>query len=248
MNKKTNYIPIGIFPHAGTIRRLDMEIHKLIEADYKVDLTDISSKTIRVSEPDNSTTHNIEIPDNYPFEGIILNGVHQNNNPSVLILNILTLIRPVNQNILVYSHPKPILVPKDHFMYEIFESVVKDSGSEIKNYNLYTLDISGNPHIMADGFSPEFINKYASNPAFDIVFMPDCGGAWYRLQDPDFQGFEPIFELIDNVLKIVKPNGKLVISKFIRAGLFEAVLAHYPTSKALQFDNFNDTILEISKN
>lgn len=155
--------------------------------------------------------------------------------------------QPANQNILVYSHPKPILKPKDHFMYDIFDKVVKDSGSEIKNYNIYTLDIRDNPHILTDGFAPEFINKYVSEPPFDYVFMPDCGGPWYRLQDPDFKGFSPIIELIDLVLKIVKPGGKLVIGKFIKPGLFEAVLAYFPTSKSLKFDNFNDAILEIIK-
>ncbi len=248
MISRPEFIPSDIFPHAGTTRRLNMEIKKLIDEGFNVRIDDIKEKVLYITEPDNSVTHKINISDNYPFEGIILNGVQQNNNPSLLIVNILNQIKPSDQNILVYSHPKPILEPKDHFMYGIFEEVVKDSGSDIKNYNLYTLDISGSPHIKADGFSPEFINKYSSNPPFDFVFMPDCGGPWYRLQDRDFQGFEPLIKLIESVLQIVKSGGKLVISKFIRPGLFEAVLEYFPTSKPLKFNDYNDLILEIKKN
>lgn len=248
MTSRPEYIPRDIFTHEGTRRRINFEIKKLIDERYKIGFDDIRDKVLYVTEPNDAVTHKINISDNYPFEGIILNGIKQNNCPSEFIISILTLIRPTNQNILVYSHHKPILVPKDHFMYGVFEEVVKDSGFDIKNYNVYTLDIKGNPHILADGFAPEFINKYASEPTFDFVFMPDCGGLWYTLQEHDFNGFGPIIGLIESVLKIVKTGGKLVISKFIRPGLFEAVLTHFPTSKPLKFNNFNDVILEIVKN
>ncbi len=247
MNLKPEFIPNNIFSHSGTTRRLNIEIKKLIGSGFNIGFDSIRDKVLYVTEPDNSVTHKINISDNYPFEGIILNDIKQNNCPTETILNMLTQINSSNSNILVYSHPKPILVSTDHFMYEIFESVVKESGSDIKNYNVYTLDIIGNPNIKADGFGQEFINKYSTNPAFDFVFMPDCAGPWYRLQGPDFLGFEPIIKLIDDVLKIVKPGGKLVISKFIKPGLFEAVLTHFPTSKIGNFNDWFDTILEIVK-
>ncbi len=245
MNTKPEYIPKGIFPHGGTFRRLNFEIDDLVKAGYKVNLDEIHSKKLYVEEPDNGVTHTIEISDLYPFVNVVLNNIQQTNNPSQKIIKLFELIDWKENNILVYSHPKKITIPKDHFMYEIFEQVVNQNN--ITDYKLYTLDISGTPDILFDGFGTQFISRYSVNPTFNIVFMPDCAGPWFELQN-NFVVYEPIFELIDNVLKIVKSGGKLVISKFVMDGLFEAVLAHYPNSTVLKFNDFNDKILEITRN
>lgn len=119
------------------------------------------------------------------------------------------------QNVLVCFHKRPVLGERPHFMSYYIVSNVEDGA------RIFTADLDqaseGEPHqdhIVADVFGDIFQTR--NRNFFDVVFMPDGGGEWYRSQDP-FTEETPdrLATLTAGVMNVVKPGGKLHVSKFV---------------------------------
>jgi hypothetical protein len=105
----------------------------------------------------------------------------------------------------------------------------------------YDFLIKNEPDILADGFCEDFINYFSSpTPIFDVVFMLDCSGPWNVFQgrlasdmnkyDNSTIDNDKIIEMINNVLKIIKINGKLMIGKILNIELYDYILNNIPNS------------------
>lgn len=92
-----------------------------------------------------------------------------------------------------------------------------------------TIDLFPGANYKIDGFSDEFIN--ANLERYDLVFIPDCGGLWYELQEEYIiekgkiinkfteeeinNNLSLLIEYILKVLKLVKNNGIIAFSKIL---------------------------------
>jgi SAM-dependent methyltransferase len=220
----------------GSVKRIITEINRLKDASYSVYLLENDINKIIVTD-NNKNSLSFKIPINYPFSSFNIFSIEQPVNPSKLIVNyILNLPKPTNSNVLIYCHPKKYANSgtNAHWLSTIIDETIKN----LSNPKIYTVDIINNPDILADGFGDEFINYFSLIPTFDIVFMFDCAGPWSF-----YQGFneykiidnEMIIKLIKNVLKIVKPNGKMIISKIITEGLYEIILSRISNAYPITF-------------
>ena len=132
-----------------------------------------------------------------------------------------------------------------HYELEFFNRMI--SRKDLKKINVETLDVQPltiqsqimmpprvwnniskyYKHNIADGFdiiSPmSFINTHKE--IYDIVFVPDCGGEWYNIGElrDEQSRREKYVQLINNILSIVKPNGWLLVSKFLSPGVINLV-------------------------
>jgi len=228
----------------GVSKRLKNELKKLRENGYTIDYSQIQSKKLILTDIDGSIVE-ITIPMDFPFHNITLYKIQQKiNTPLSFIVDLIAKIPYTKPNVLVYCHPYKI-DKEGHYLYNLIQKSIKESG--LVECSIYTLDISGDPNILADGFSDEFINRYSINPSFDIVFLLDCAGPWEKLQKPEFYNFDAICVLIDKVLKIVKQNGKLIISKIIAPELYEKLLSHYSNSIPFISEESLDKVIQINK-
>ncbi len=80
---------------------------------------------------------------------------------------------------------------------------------DIKNKQLGKLHTT---HFIDDVWSDKFIRAHKNE--YDIVFMPDCGGSWYKnvLENKDFS--KNIQDIINKTMMLVSDNGILYLSKF----------------------------------
>ena len=136
-------------------------------------------------------------------------------------------------SILVYCHPQKINYQKktSHFWLTNTCTYSKLTSKPIMDYILdrnnikpestvfRTVDIDetniSSPDYKIDGFSSEFISHHKNN--FDIVILPDCGGRWWdiiNIPDQTEQSFL-LYSLIESILTIVKPGGKLYLAKLM---------------------------------
>lgn len=120
-------------------------------------------------------------------------------------------IDPGQNNMLVYCHNRPV---QTHFGIEDLRRFATDA--HVSETNMYTLDVSGEADIVANGFARNFLTAYPS--AFDVVVLPDCGGPWFGATGSDNTVSETcrrvlVEKIITNVLTIVKPGGKMIVSK-----------------------------------
>lgn len=119
------------------------------------------------------------------------------------------------QNVLVCFHKRPVLGKRPHFMSYYIVSNIEDGA------RIFTADLDqasdGEPHqdhIVADVFGDSF--QARNRNFFDVVFMPDGGGEWYRSQDPFTEETSGrLADLTAGVMNVVKPGGKLHVSKFV---------------------------------
>lgn len=125
----------------------------------------------------------------------------RNNSPSL----------PRKNTILIYCHPSK------YDGAHIFRDLIRKIADKYSIDEIKTLDITtfGNtsPDILADGFSPEFIENYKGQ--FKVVFIPDCSGKWLTYQDKTKYAprYEKFFELIENLKRLLTPDGVLFFSK-----------------------------------
>jgi SAM-dependent methyltransferase len=135
-----------------------------------------------------------------------------------------------NSKMLVYCHPQIIHQKADHFLYSFFSETISNHGFNIDNLSIDTVDVLPGGTIQADAFTSNFSQSHIDE--FDFVFLPDCGGPWFDLQSTpvDANKLKP---LISEVLKIVKPGGKLVLSKFLMTDAELFPLASYYGSPIL---------------
>jgi SAM-dependent methyltransferase len=212
--------------------------------NYSVDLSQINLNKILVSDVNNGNTLHVEITDGYPFNPIKFFSVNRPIDVGKKILNYVNeLPKYSNKNVLVYCHPYKYEKSGDnkHWLSESIEKTISDF--QLDKPNIYTIDIKGEPNILADGFGEEFINYFSTpKPTFDIVYLFDCDGLW-----AEYQGFnenkiinnEKIIELINNVLKIVKSGGKLIISKILTDELYELILSSIPNSGPYELEQLD---------
>ena len=94
------------------------------------------------------------------------------------------------------------------------DAAVRDVAEEGRCVEKFAVDINqaGAPDLF------EIDNWYIQEheARYDIIFLPDCGGAWYDTQAKG--GFKPddLLPLIQPSLYMLKPGGYLFVSKFIR--------------------------------
>ena len=198
------------------------ELQFLEEKNYSVDLSEIESesesKKIIITDTNNHKL-SIEIDKFYPFKQIKVFGKLQEQiKPSDNIVDYIP--NSSDKNVLIYCHPRKY--EDGHYSSDVVDKVILES--MLSKPLIYTVDIQGQPNIFADGFGEEFLSYFSNpNPIFDIVFMFDCDGPWSYFQgfnDNKKEDINKIIELINNVLRIIKPGGKLIISKILSKELY----------------------------
>lgn len=114
------------------------------------------------------------------------------------------------RNILVACHNRQWLDEIPHWQKYFIETESKKiyPNDEIE---YKTIDVLGNADI------PNIdIFKYKPDNKIDILFLPDCGGLWYELQESKQTTFINYKQLITFLLEnIVKVGGYLYVSKFL---------------------------------
>lgn len=212
----------------------------------------------------NEYVYKFELSEFYPFRAP---KIYRNNNE----INIISLINEYSASttisilfnlqidrdnskykILIFCHPYIIKAKKinnikntNHFLNKDIIILSKELGiKEADPLIIETIDLFAGANYKIDGFSDEFIN--ANLERYDLVFIPDCGGLWYKLQEEYIiekgkiinkfteeeinNNLSLLIEYILKVLKLVKNNGIIAFSKI----LFDkkCKIGEYP------FDNF----------
>lgn len=139
-------------------------------------------------------------------------------------------------NFLIYCHPRPY---DTHWQIDYFHSITQKLG--FKNVKYSTLDIINKPDILADGFKGEFIEINSKYPIYDIVILPDCGGDWYLKNDDTIT----IFNIINNILKIIKEGGKLYLSKIIEPINIDVIYQEFNKKYKCEIENFKFSTVDI---
>jgi hypothetical protein len=136
------------------------------------------------------TDNKIKLPNDFPISSPLINDLPIPNwetmNHAMTPNKLENILK--KPRILVYCHPKSsIYETPNHYMKNFIEARIKNKYGEQFNPKtnsiIYTLDINGNPTIITDGFSDNFLQKY--NNFFDMVFVLDCSGPWQTYQDMD---------------------------------------------------------------
>lgn len=103
-------------------------------------------------------------------------------------------------------------------LYEISETVSIDIKHVDKKYRV-------------DGFSRSFIDAHAG--LFKVVFLPDCGGEWYEFQRDN--KIDEMKALINNLKKLLKRGGILVMSKIINKSMFKKIATDLKLNEGYMF-------------
>ena len=123
---------------------------------------------------------------------------------------------------LIVCHPKNLNDDvTGHWLYNLIRQLKKKyfSGGDFKYHTVDILDIYNKTlnsvhtnHFIADVWSDAFIETHKGE--YNLVFMPDAGGAWYTdvLSKPDFQA--NMVKILDKTMMLVADNGILMLSKF----------------------------------
>jgi hypothetical protein len=160
---------------------------------------------------------------------------------SIIILELEGLLDELkaNQNslekespkMLLYCHPRKVRFNKTTNKIENhwFENIPDYNNFLEKNYGdlvILTVDKDkrGESDFKEDGFSKNFAKKHKEE--FDIIHLPDCDGTWAEAQElldkKDNQLEELVYvqikELFDILFPMIKPNGVLILHKFINFG------------------------------
>lgn len=94
----------------------------------------------------------------------------------------------------------------------IVEKIIDMNGWGDSNIHIDTIDIISGGTFKEDGFSDTFIDKHVGE--YNLVYLPDCAGDWYRLQTDAQKDFETLLLIILSISRLVKKEGILVLSKF----------------------------------
>ena len=104
-------------------------------------------------------------------------------------------------------------------------------GKKINEYNIAnlpikieTLDILKGGTYSCDGFTKDVISNCKLVDKFDLVFIPDCGGKWYKCNES--HDSKCLIDMINNVKMIVKNKGHLIYSKILYPTI-EHILNNY---------------------
>jgi hypothetical protein len=173
---------------------------------------------------------------NYETDLYVNNIKFQTNKNSVDVLHELS---QYDCNFLIYCHPYSY---DTHWQIKYFEFIVKTLG--FKNVNYTTLDVvKGGDILVDDGFDGDFIEFNSKYPIYDIVILPDCGGTWGSAWG-SFEKYQKlIFEIINNVLTIIKEGGKLYLSK-MSDNDFNFIYNEYRQKYKCEIDEYDELHLK----
>jgi len=145
----------------------------------------------------------------------------------------------INITVLVFCHPRKATQSTEwHWNAECFVETIDiycmntfsvPYDPQIHNVIFETIDVRSGGDIVDDGFSRSFCEAHRGQ--YDIVYLPDCGGQWYLTQQ--HHQYKEFVDLLENVILLIKENGVIWASKFIR-----------PEFKQIVYD-FNDRIKKV---
>ena len=136
-------------------------------------------------------------------------------------------------NVLVYCHPHKF---EGHFEERAIEQILNENLISKSDASIQTINTSGNPDILADGFDYGFVSTHQN--MFDIVHLPNCN------ENTDF---EAMYEMIITVLPIVKDGGLLVFGKIFSTDIvsFDAFVDYLRSLQLIiepKYYDINNTI------
>ena len=130
----------------------------------------------------------------------------------------------IDINILVFCHRNLITLSSGkysgHWNLECFLDTIDlfirntyGGSYDPRAHNLIfqTIDVKSGGNYVDDGFSLSFCQRFQGQ--FDLVYLPDCGGQWYHLQEA--HNYEEFRHLLNNVLLLINSHGVIWTSKFI---------------------------------
>ena len=115
----------------------------------------------------------------------------------------------------------------------IVERIIDMNGWGDSNIHIDTIDILPGGTFKEDGFSDTFIDKHVGK--YDLVYLPDCAGDWYKLQTEGRKDFDTLLLIILSISRLVKKEGILVLSKF----------TEYVLEAFHKYDSFSDAVVDI---
>lgn len=147
---------------------------------------------------------------------------------------------------LVLCHPKNLNDDlSGHFLGELFEQIQSEYSPGVFRYHTADiLDIRGKKlfnelhtkHFIADVWSNDFIQSHKNE--YDLVFMPDAGGAWYTdvLENEHFE--KNLEEIIGKTMMLVSDGGVLMLSKFFDQHQ-KFIISRYKNATLKKFSDYN---------
>lgn len=226
-------------------KRMPKELSKLRDDSFVV--TDIvPNRKFTVSKDNKIFT--IEVVDEYPLgkTPVRINNFKINNFHAVTFIKDLVNKFYTKEKLgLVCAHDKSYYdAVTPHFMHNIFSSIMN---ADEQNTTIFTTDIdttrNNNQDLIADITNDE-LYKLNEN-LFDYIFFPDCGGEWYTYtQQPNYEGFEGLRKIVDGLIKMTKPGGKLFVSKMFN--YVDLLYDHYKKLYTVQKGVF-DSVLHLDK-
>lgn len=198
-------------------KRMDMELQLLSDNGFVLENNVPETNYIIISK--NNIKYKIEFPIRYPFQKPIVNNItlDYEYTPRYNLLNIIKYYEPFYTDkidALIYCHANKYKdTKKPHWLKEHMEQKImeKKKIQNLDDYIIKTLDIRGEPDYIVDGFNDIVIEN--NNSRFEFVFLPDCAGPWYDLQNKD--NIEDFIDLIIKVNTMIKLNGYLFIGKIL---------------------------------
>ncbi|MBI2711450.1 MAG: hypothetical protein HYX41_01115 [Bdellovibrio sp.] len=208
--------------HPRMKKRVERELEKLKANGFIVShINEDTLQEFTLSKKDR--VFQVYLPEAYPHIGPIVNRMQYTRwSPQEQLLEVIEREFPVGKSLMmVYCHPKPVLLndPHSHFQVDLFNQYLKSR--QIHPTHTVSLDMAEGGTFVGDGFDPEFV--YQNRGLYEVVFLPDCGGKWYTLQNErDTHG---LVELIKTVARIVKPHGHLMLGKIIDEASLDTIVA-----------------------
>lgn len=156
------------------------------------------------------------------------------------IKNVLIRVITKQSKILIFCHTKNVTGDIENISNHWLSGLITELGKKLNIIGtpiIHTVDTNNTaiekPTFNEDGFSDKFINEHIKE--YDLVFIPDCGGEWYTLQNKyqnikrdDGSNFikllsceeincnlSKLIDIILNTVKLVKPGGLILFSKFL---------------------------------
>lgn len=115
--------------------------------------------------------------------------------------------------VLIVAHNKIIETENDKIINHWYSEIIYNILVENNMLNAFyeTVDIQNGGTYRSNVFSDDFINDHIND--YDVIICPDCGGEWYTLQES--RNYNDFTKLIIKLTKMLKPEGLLLLDKFI---------------------------------
>uniref|UniRef100_A0A6C0BCQ4 Uncharacterized protein n=1 Tax=viral metagenome TaxID=1070528 RepID=A0A6C0BCQ4_9ZZZZ len=111
---------------------------------------------------------------------------------------------------LILCHPRKVSVENGRLTNHWYgDMVIYDIN--FSGVNMSTVDIIGDPNILANCFSQKFWSSHLKE--YSVLIAPDSGGLWYKFQeDHEEIGFKI---LLEGILTMMSDNCHVILDKFI---------------------------------